>query len=220
MIIEHPEHKAATIGRRVIAIRSFLNWCDKSLAHEVLSSIRFRMKRARRLPRTIPRNELNLFFAGARNQSCDMASQELHLILMLLASTGLRIAELCSLRLLDVDAARGELRVFGKGAKERVVVVANSKVRGALVKYIGEKRNGVAPVAPLFPNRRGKAIAPKWVQTRLRRLAEDTGVRRRITPHMFRHTAATLLIEEVYSVCAAPPWPRKLGNYGDLYPRQ
>jgi integrase/recombinase XerD len=195
MIIENPEHKAATIGRRVIAIRSFLSWCDKSLAHEVLSSIRFRMKRVRRLPRTIPRSELNLLFAGARDQACDVASPELHLILMILASTGLRIAELCSLRVLDVDAAKGELKVFGKGAKERVVMVANSEVRGALGKYIGEKRREVVPTAPLFPNRRGKAIAPKWVQTRLRRLAEVAGVQRRITPHMFRHTAATLLIE-------------------------
>jgi hypothetical protein len=44
-IIENREHKAATVGRRVVAVHGFLNWCDKSLAHEVFSSLKFRMKR-------------------------------------------------------------------------------------------------------------------------------------------------------------------------------
>jgi integrase/recombinase XerD len=151
------------------------------------------MKRPRRLPKTIPKGELDLLLACARDSS--LVGQELHLILLVLASTGLRVSEPCSLRPDDVDAEKGELNVFGKGAKERVAVIANANVRAALRSHIEEQREGALPTAPLFCNSRGGSITPKWVQMRLRRLAEISGVRRRITPHMFRHTAATLLIE-------------------------
>lgn len=194
-IIGNPGHKPATISRRVVAIHGFLNWWDQRLGKEVVSSIKFRMKQPKRLPRTIPRDELNLVLAGARDALSSLVGQEMHLILLLLASTGLRVSELCSLRLLDIDGGSGELKVFGKGAKERIVVVANTDVRVALERYISEKRQDVVPAAPLFPNKRGKPISPKWVRMRLRRVAEISGVRRKITPHMFRHTAATLLIE-------------------------
>jgi site-specific recombinase XerD len=66
-IIGNPVHKPATIGRRVVAIHGFLNWWDQSLVHEVFSRIKFRMKKPKRLPRTIPRSELNLILAGARD---------------------------------------------------------------------------------------------------------------------------------------------------------
>lgn len=194
-IIEDQAFKPATVGRRVTSVHGFVNWCDESLAHEVFSRIKFKMRRSRRLPKTIPRSELNLLFARARDAHSGVAGRQMHLIMVLLASTGLRISELCSLRLLDVDIERGEVKVFGKGAKERVVVIANSTVRAALGKYIVELREGAPATAPLFYNKRGRVIAPKWVQTRLISLAEASGVRRRITPHMFRHTAATLLIE-------------------------
>lgn len=194
-IIGNPVHKPATIGRRVVAIHGFLNWWDQLLAREVLSSIKFRMRRPKRLSRTIPRGELNLILAGARDAPSGQVGHEMHLILLLLASTGLRVSELCSLRLLDIDSGRGELKVFGKGARERVVVVANMDVRAALERYIRENRQGATLAAPLFPNKRGKPITPKWVQMRLRRIAGISGVQRKVTPHMFRHTAATLLIE-------------------------
>jgi integrase/recombinase XerD len=194
-IIQNPAHKPTTIGRRVVAVHGFLNWWDQSLVHEVFSRIKFKMKKPKRLPRTIPKGELNLLLVGARDAPPKLVGEEMRLILLLFASTGLRVSELCSLRMLDVDAITGELKVFGKGSKERVVVIANTEVRTALGKYICEKRAQVLPTAPLFPNKRGKAIAPKWVQIRLRRVADISGVRRRVTPHMLRHTAATLLIE-------------------------
>lgn len=195
IIIENPAHKPTTIGRRVIAIQGFLRWWDQSVVTEVFSQIKFRMKKPKRLPRIIPRNELSLLLDGAQNTPQNQVAEEMRLILLLFASTGLRVSELCSLRLMDVDSGTGELKVFGKGAKERVVVIANAEVREALAKYIREKRFQEPLKSPLFLNKRRKSIAPKWVRLRLKRIAELSGVRRKITPHMFRHTAATLLIE-------------------------
>ncbi len=194
-IIENPEHKAATIVRRVIAIHGFLNWWNGSLAQEVFSQLKFKMKTPKALPRTIPRRDLGLLFDGAQRSSSSLVGPHLHLILVLLASTGLRISELCSLRLLDIDLEKGELQVFGKGSKERIVVIANTTVRVTLGMYIEKHRDMAHPTAPLFCNKWGRPITPKWVGARLKLVAEISGVRRKITPHMFRHTAATLLIE-------------------------
>jgi site-specific recombinase XerD len=194
-MIERPHHKATTIGRRVIAVRGFLNWWNKGLMREVFSELNFRMKTPKRLPKTIPRNELEMLFAGARDVPSDFAGHDIYLILVLLASAGLRISELCSLRLLDVNAEIGELKVFGKGAKERIVVIANATIRHDLCQFINRYRNGISLTAPLFINKWGRAIDAKWVRARLKCLADLCGIRRKITPHMFRHTAATLLIE-------------------------
>jgi integrase/recombinase XerD len=194
-IIENPRHGAATVARKVCAIRGFLNWWDGSLADQVFSQVKFKLKLPKRLPKTIPSGELNLLFNGARACASTVTLQNLHLVLVLLASTGLRVSELCSLRLLDVDVENGELKVFGKGAKERVVIIASANVRAALGSYIDEYRAEAPLVSPLFCNKWGGAISPKWVQTRVKNLTETSGARSRITPHMFRHTAAALLME-------------------------
>ena len=194
-IIENPQHGAATVVRKISAIRGFLNWWDGSLADQVFTQVKFKLKLPKRLPKTIPRGELNLLFNSARDCDPDVARQNLYLILVLLASTGLRVSELCSLRLLDVDVEKGELKVFGKGARERLVVIANANVRAALGSYIDEYRAEAPLVAPLFCNKWGRAISAKWVQMRVKNLTEASGVRRRVTPHMFRHTAATLLLD-------------------------
>ena len=113
-IIENPEHKPGTIARRVVAVHGFLNWQDEVLAYQVFSRLKFKMIQPKRLPKTIPERELNLLFAASRKVTLGLAGIEMHLILLHLAATGLRISELCSLRLLDVDIERGELSVFGK----------------------------------------------------------------------------------------------------------
>jgi integrase/recombinase XerD len=116
-IIENPEHKATTIVRRVIVIHEFLNWWDKSVARDLFAQLKFRMKLPKRLPRTIPRSELNLLFSGARDSSSGLVGPHLRLILILLASTGLRISELCSLRLLDIDTERASYGYLGRVQK-------------------------------------------------------------------------------------------------------
>jgi integrase/recombinase XerD len=153
------------------------------------------MKAPKRLPKTIPRNELEQLLAGARNLPSEFEGWDIYLIVVLLASSGLRISELCSLRILDVNVHTGELKVFGKGARERIVVIANAIVRDDLAQFLSRYRNGMALAAPLFVNKWGRTIDAKWVRARLECLTELCGIRRKITPHMFRHTAATLLIE-------------------------
>lgn len=88
-----------------------------------------------------------------------------------------------------------EIRVLGKGARVRVVMVANLRLRECLQQYIMPLRKGENGLVPLFRNRNGNGLSPQCLRLRLHKLAIDSGLSIRVTPHMFRHTAATLLLE-------------------------
>ncbi|MGB3904764.1 MAG: tyrosine-type recombinase/integrase [Anaerolineae bacterium] len=112
-------------------------------------------------------------------------------IIMLLLDTGIRLNELVSLRLGDVDAGRQRLRILnGKGKKQRVVGVGDGSL--AVLRDYLELRGSEA--GPLFVSRFGKAMNGHSVSVMMRRLGKWTGIRK-LHPHRFRHTFATWAIE-------------------------
>ena len=87
------------------------------------------------------------------------------------------------------------IRVFGKGSRDRVAYVADPGLRRELLRLIRARSAAGYPSGPLFRNNRGAPLRPQSIRSRLRRHAREAGLTRRVTPHMLRHTAATLLIE-------------------------
>jgi len=117
------------------------------------------------------------------------------LCLSLLACTGLRVSELCSITVGQVRTDTGEIGVLGKGSRERVVIVANTDVRKALSRHMQSLPDRGEPDAALFRNSRGRSMTPQCLRLRLHALVRRSRVGRSVTPHMLRHTAATLLLE-------------------------
>ncbi|MCK4739875.1 MAG: tyrosine recombinase XerC [Deltaproteobacteria bacterium] len=121
-------------------------------------------------------------------------------ILETLYSTGLRVSELVGLSLKDLDLDAGVLRVFGKGRKERMVVVGSLAVK-VLKKYATEVRGRAGAEEPLFlSEKRGasgeaKAISQRTVQRLVKKHTLASGIDKRPTPHSLRHTFATHLLE-------------------------
>lgn len=113
----------------------------------------------------------------------------------LLYASGLRVSELCSLKALDFDPQTNLLRVFGKGAKERLVPV-HASAATFLQDYTRHWRPLFSPKAPvLFLNRSGKGLSRVGIWKLVQRYALRAGVSVHISPHTFRHSFATHLLE-------------------------
>ena len=113
----------------------------------------------------------------------------------LLYSSGLRLAEVLGLTLKDVRGIPEELRVLGKGHKERIVPVGN-KARGALTAWLKARADWDKGLSDsVFITKKGIAVSPRTVQRRLDSRAQAAGLDQHVHPHALRHSAATHLLE-------------------------
>ncbi len=113
-------------------------------------------------------------------------------VVELLFATGIRVSELCELTCNAVDLKQATIKVFGKGSKERVIQICSTEVLEILKQY----EQLFAPSEYFFVNRLGNRLSPQSVRILIRRCKEETGLEKKISPHTFRHTFATLLLEE------------------------
>lgn len=143
-------------------------------------------RKERSLPHVLSRDEIRRLLEAARG-SRDQA------ILMLLYATGLRVGELVRLGPDDLEVERGLLRVRkGKGGKDRYTLLSDIAVQ-AVVRY----RVAHRPEQWLFPSARNPArpVTTRTVQAMVRKTAREAGLKRKVTPHILRHSFATHLLE-------------------------
>lgn len=180
-----------TVRRRLACLRSFFAdrcRCDPSTASP-FDNLDIHLPRAKALPRALTQSDASKLAALAvtkRDQSA--IDSDVAVAVLLLLSVGLRVGELVLLRSSDFDASSGSLHVRGKGRRERCVPVVDRHLREALA------RRAAARVDRLF----GGDMNPWTTQTfrqKLRAFSNAAGVDRRVTPHMLRHTSATLLLD-------------------------
>jgi site-specific recombinase XerD len=128
--------------------------------------------------------------AGYRNRT----------ILELLYATGMRISELSSLNFENLNLEENEIKVFGKGAKERIVLVSE-RAKNFLSNYIKTVRSLIfkdekqSPNAPVFINKTGYRLQPQSVRLAIKDVVEQIELPKHVTPHVFRHSFATKLLE-------------------------
>jgi site-specific recombinase XerD len=190
----------ATVRRRFACLRAFTKRCVAlELVADPFARWRLQLPRRKRLPRALSAPEVALLlrgFAGrtpsAENSSRDARSST---AVRLMIATGIRVGELCKLKVDDVAPDGRSFRIHGKGARDRVGYVSDATLRADLERLVRWHRGNGSAGGHLFLNRRGLPLKPQSVRAELRRYSVRTGAARRITPHMLRHTAATLLIE-------------------------
>lgn len=187
---------ARTTRRRIACLRGFYR--DQVRAGVIDKSpflgLDLQLPRARSLPRGISRKSTQLlaYTAWRQCQGCRRVNRlpAIAIAVLVLICTGIRVGELVQLQSDDFHADNGALRVHGKGQRERFVFLVDPDLR-TLVAKLAAYRAGLT----LF----GHAEAPwstDWVRRALRKFASDAGIAEKVTPHMLRHTCATLLLED------------------------
>ncbi len=184
-----------SVGRKLAAIRTFFRLLirEEIIAANPAGSIKA-PKRDKPLPRALSVDEVDRFFSrNSDRQKRDLA------IFELLYSSGLRIGELTSLNVRDIDLNNGWVRVVGKGSKERYVPVG-SRAAAALKNYLPLRalveRQSVSPNnrSALFLNARGGRLSSRSIRRILKSFLGSSGVERDVSPHAFRHSFATHLL--------------------------
>jgi integrase/recombinase XerD len=180
----------------IAALRAFYRYAEseKLLPLNVAENLSL-PRRWQRLPKALSNEEIGKLLTPelpeAPERLCDQAVLELGY------ASGLRLAELCSLRLEQLHLDAGFINVIGKGNKERVVPVGKKAIE-ALNRYLEAGRPKlVTPKSPatVFLTRRGTPFATVTMWLRIKNRVRRTGVARNITPHMLRHSFATHLLE-------------------------
>ncbi len=184
--------KKSSIIRKLAVLKSFYKYLvitDVITSNPTVSMAT--PKKDKRIPVFLTEQEILLLFDIPDIDMRDKA------ILELLYSSGLRIAELVSINVKDVDFIAGYVKVFGKGAKERLTPVGD-RCLSAIRKYMTEeKAKGFSfmPNSPLFLNKYGKRITQRGARKALHGWFVKASLRKKISPHTLRHTFATHLLD-------------------------
>lgn len=189
---------AATVRRRIACLRAFFRRAtDVGTVTDPFSGWRLALPRRRRLPKALSRGEVTSLLSPSAAPFRSVAALEVQLMMAvrLMVATGLRVGELCKLHVADISPDGASLRIHGKGSRDRVAYIADVTFQAELREVVDRRRRAGGSLAPLLVNRQGSRLKPQSIRIRLHRAAEAAGLARRVTPHMLRHTAATLLIE-------------------------
>ena len=191
------QHRAGISGRslarRLSALRGLYSFMLKhKMAQSNPAADVLAPKDKKALPTTLDPDEVSRLLA--ENLNDPMICRDLAMF-ELMYSSGLRLSELVNIDLVDLDLHVGEIRVTGKGGKTRVLPVGSHAVT-AVNKWLVFRRTlpGSSGKA-VFISSRGKRIAPRTVQMRLKKLAASQGLARNCYPHMLRHSFASHLLE-------------------------
>ena len=179
-----------SLQRRLSACRSFYLWLLKRGRIDANPADAIRApKAARKLPQVLDVDEAVQLVEVATDAPLGLRDRAL---LELFYSSGLRLSEVCALKWADLDFAQGLVTVLGKGSKQRIVPVG-SHARNALA-ALREEAAG-QPGDFVFPGRGGAQISSRAVQLRVKKLAAQRGVYKRVHPHLLRHSVASHRLE-------------------------
>ena len=201
----HKQYKPKTVKRKIASLRAFFHHMEyKELLNEnPFTKLDIRFREAKLLPKTIPFHSIQTFLSTLYEQK-ELAESEYQLhccirdiaVIELLFATGMRISELCSLKPSDIDLESSSILIYGKGAKERIIQLGNQEVISALVLYQEAFKKDIEICGYFFVNRLKHKLSDQSVRFMINHYAELAGISQHITPHMFRHSFATLLLEQ------------------------
>lgn len=199
----HETYKPKSVKRKIATLSAFFSYLEyeEMIAINPMNKLHLDFRSEKLLPRIISSYDLCLFFKQLYLElDMAMSAYQIHMakrnlaVMELLMATGLRISEVCNIKKEAINVRENYIRVYGKGAKERILQIENVEVLEALKEY--DKIRGDSTSPYFFSNRLGKKLSEQSVRTMIYRITKIVEIEQHITPHMFRHSFATMLLED------------------------
>lgn len=199
-------YKPKTAKRKIACLKVFFRYLENNelFASNPFHKIQFKRHETLVLPKVIPTSTLAKILEEVYRRYNEIGHTDCYYkfiirdiaVMELLFATGVRVSELCNLKIEDVELKNKCIKVFGKGAKERYIQLTNKDVISELKAYKKTYLKEMNKTGFYFINNRGDKISEQSVRFMIDKYAKSIDTNLHITPHMFRHTIATLLLEE------------------------
>ena len=199
----HKKYRQKSVKRKLASVKAFYNYLEEEelILESPFRRIKVKFKEAVVLPRIIARSEIetllnHMYVSG--NVTPERWKRWIRDVALVGTqfATGSDVYEISHLRAECMDLSSGLIRILGKGHKERYIKIGDAKVLALLNKYYVEYNEEISKSGYFFVNNCGSRYTEQSVRLMIRRYTEAAGIGKRITPHMFRHSFATFLIEE------------------------
>jgi integrase/recombinase XerD len=201
------ELKAKTIKRKIAVIKAFFNYLEFEEEIEVnpFRKMNISIKEPKTLPKTMELKEIRKLLKYLYkiktnhpyiNRYGYKALVRDIVVVEILFSTGIRVSELCNLTQDSLNLQAGIIKIDGKGSKERLIQICDSEVKKQIKEYLELFHDKLLCSQYLFINRLGNQLSDQSVRLMVQKYQKLAGLSKYITPHMFRHSFATLLLEE------------------------
>ena len=182
---------AATVRRKVAAVRCYFHFCETTGSRMDLSDVVMLPKSKARLPRCLSPDQMTALMSVL-----PIVPLRDQLLVQLAYTAGLRVSELASVRLGDIDMHRGVIQLAGKGGRERIIPIG-LEVGRLISQYIrihSYQFSGVSDF--LFSSTRAVALSTRAIQLVIKRVSVMAGLPGWVSPHSLRHSAATYLLKD------------------------
>lgn len=200
----HQIYKPKTVKRKIASLKAFFHYLEyrEIIEKNPFTKIQIKFREPAILPKTIPLHTVETFLSTIYQQRTNAkttyqkknALRDIAVIELLFA-TGMRISELCSLRVNDVDLYEQTILIYGKGAKERRIQIGNEDVINVLKEYKMIFQSQIQKCQYFFVNQNGNLLSDQAIRRMINKYTSLAAIELHITPHMFRHTFATSLLE-------------------------
>lgn len=201
----HETYKPKTVKRKIASLKALFHYLMYKDIIEInpFDKMQIKFREPVLLPKTIPLHTietlLTTMYQHYSNAKTDI--QKKHIlrdiaVIELLFATGIRISELCHLSLDDFNSYDREILIYGKGSKERKIQIGNDDVFNLLTRYCSEYNSDIYKCNRLFVNNFGNPLSEQSVRNIIGKYCKLANISLHITPHMFRHSFATFLLEE------------------------
>lgn len=196
--------KPKTVKRKVASLKALFHYLEYKniISNNPFNKIRTKFREPLLLPKTIPLHTMETFLSEIykENSLSTTPYQKKRTLLDIaiaetLFSTGMRISELCNLKYSDIDLHDAVIRIYGKGSKERIIQLGNEDVIQLLMRYENEFSSEIQKSGYYFSNTNSLPISDQAVRRMINKYCNLAAIDLHITPHMFRHTFATCLLE-------------------------